>query len=239
MKCPGQDTRYWKPGDIFDAACPECGGAIEFFKDDAVRTCRGCGRRVANPSMDFGCAAYCKFADQCLKELPPEALAQQKHLFAERVACEMRRYFGSDMKRIRHAESVAGLAGDIAGGEGADMAVVLAAAYLHDIGIKDAERLRSSTAPKYQEELGPPVARGILQELHAGERLIDEVCDIIGHHHHPRAEESANFKSLYDADLIVNVQEKDIEIEQGKLSEFIDRAFLTASGRRAARQNLL
>ena len=25
MKCPGQDTRYWKPGDIFESPCPACG----------------------------------------------------------------------------------------------------------------------------------------------------------------------------------------------------------------------
>jgi|GEM_PF-6526355 len=34
MKCPGQDSRYWKPGAIFGAKCPECGGEVEFFKDD-------------------------------------------------------------------------------------------------------------------------------------------------------------------------------------------------------------
>ena len=25
MKCPGQDSRYWKPGAIFEEKCPECG----------------------------------------------------------------------------------------------------------------------------------------------------------------------------------------------------------------------
>lgn len=28
MKCPGQDMRYWKPGDIFDVSCPHCGKRI-------------------------------------------------------------------------------------------------------------------------------------------------------------------------------------------------------------------
>jgi len=238
MKCPGQDTRYWKPADIFEAPCPACGKSVEFFKDDAVRTCRGCGARVANPRLDFGCASYCKFAAQCLKELPPEMLALQKHLFAERVACEMRRYFGDDEKRIRHADKVALFAEQIARPEAADMAVVLTAAYLHDIGIVDAERLYHSSAAKYQEELGPLTARGILQALHAEEKLVAEVCDIIGHHHHPRAQESGNFKALYDADLIVNIQEGDIEKPRTpeKLGALIDSGLLTAAGRQAARQ---
>jgi len=71
MKCPGQDTRYWKSGDIFEEKCPGCGQFLEFFKDDSSRKCKNCGKRVLNPKIDFGCAAYCEHADQCLKELPP------------------------------------------------------------------------------------------------------------------------------------------------------------------------
>jgi HD superfamily phosphohydrolase YqeK len=238
MKCPGQDTRYWKPTDIFEAPCPACGKTVEFFKDDAVRRCKGCGARVTNPNLDFGCATYCKFAAQCLKDMPPEVLAKQKHLFAERVACEMRAFFGDDERRIRHAEKVAYFAEKIAEGQEADAAVVLAAAYLHDIGIKDAEKLYGSTASKYQEELGPLTARGILMELHAEPALTDEVCDIIGHHHHPRPEETINFKVLYDADLIVNIQEGDIEKprEPDTLAALIESRMLTASGKRVARE---
>ena len=33
MKCPGQDMRFWKPGDIFDTQCPKCGRRVEFFKE--------------------------------------------------------------------------------------------------------------------------------------------------------------------------------------------------------------
>ena len=55
MKCPGQDTRYWKPGDIFDVRCPGCGRDVEFFRDDAERKC-GCGRVIPNPKLDLACA---------------------------------------------------------------------------------------------------------------------------------------------------------------------------------------
>jgi len=72
MQCPGQDTQNWKPGDIFEAPCPNCGRTIEFFKDDATRRCKGCGVRVPNPKLDFGCAEYCEFADQCLAGIKKE-----------------------------------------------------------------------------------------------------------------------------------------------------------------------
>ncbi|MGB2755966.1 MAG: hypothetical protein WBD75_06130 [Phycisphaerae bacterium] len=65
-QCPGQDKRFWKPDDIFESPCPECGAAIEFWKDNVRRRCRGCGATVANPRFDMGCAAWCRFAEQCL-----------------------------------------------------------------------------------------------------------------------------------------------------------------------------
>ena len=73
MKCPGQDSRYWKPGAIFEESCPKCGHSVEFFKDDTTRICKSCGHRFLNPSMDFGCASYCAYAEQCIGNLPPDA----------------------------------------------------------------------------------------------------------------------------------------------------------------------
>ena len=65
-KCPGRDQRFWKPSDIFEVACRKCGGTIEFWKDDIVRRCKGCGLKMRNPKLDLGCAKRCKFADKCL-----------------------------------------------------------------------------------------------------------------------------------------------------------------------------
>jgi ribosomal protein S27E len=68
MRCPGQDTRYWKTGDIFTIECPSCGEELEFFKDDQTRKCSECGERFFNPKMDLGCIEYCKFADKCIEK---------------------------------------------------------------------------------------------------------------------------------------------------------------------------
>jgi len=70
VKCPGQNTQYWDSSAIFEVKCPSCGHSEEFFKDESSRKCKKCGYRIANPKMDTGCAAWCKFADQCLDELP-------------------------------------------------------------------------------------------------------------------------------------------------------------------------
>jgi hypothetical protein len=238
MKCPGQDSRYWKPGSIFEANCPQCGQEMEFFKDETTRRCKNCGYRYLNPKMDFGCASYCQYAEQCLGDLPPELIAQKEDLLKDRVAIEMKRYFEKDFRRIGHATKVARYAEQIGKEEKGNLAIILPAAYLHDIGIKEAEIKYQSTAARYQEEEGPPIAREILIKLGAREELIEEVCDIVGHHHHPRSEETTNFKALYDADLIVNLEETQKEKPSGpeRMEQIIEKSFLTDSGRKLARE---
>jgi len=153
----------------------------------------------------------------------------------------MKKYFEKDFKRISHATKVARYAEQIGREEGAHLGVLLCAAYLHDIGIKNAEKKYNSNAPKYQELEGPEVAKEILEKLDAKKELIDEVCDIVGHHHHPRNEETVNFKCLYDADMIVNLSE---ELTEGKLSletvkNRIENNFLTETGKNLAKKTLL
>ena len=240
MKCPGQDSRYWKPDSVYSVPCAQCGSLIEFFKDEPTRRCKKCGHKMVNPKMDFGCAAYCKYAEQCLGDLPPELIAQKKELLKDRVAVEMKHFFKKDFKRIGHATKVARYAEQIAKEEKGDPATVLASAYLHDIGIKEAEARYGTQEAQYQEELGPPIARDILTKLGAAPELIEEVCDIVGHHHHPRAEETANFKAVYDADMIVNLEENQQEarVASEKLAAIIEKNFLTENGRKLARKTL-
>lgn len=236
MKCPGQDSQYWKPGAIFEVKCPECGHAVEFFKDDTTRKCSHCGHRFLNPHLDFGCAAYCPYAEQCIGNLPPELIAQKQDLLKDRVAIEVKRYFGRDFKRIGHAMRVARYAEEIGKAEQGQLAVILTAAYLHDIGIPEAERKHGSAAARYQEEEGPGVARGILEKLGADVNLVEEVCDIIGHHHSPGSEETVNFRCVYDADLIANLEDRRKEAERRSEPPPLlkDSLFLTRSGREVA-----
>jgi HD superfamily phosphodiesterase len=191
--------------------------------------------------MDFGCASYCQYAEQCIGDLPPELLAQKEDLLKDRVAIEMKRYFKSDFKRIGHATRVARYAERIGKIEGGNLAVILSAAYLHDIGIVEAEKKHQSTAAKYQELEGPPIAASILIKLGAKEALVEEVCDIVGHHHHPRSDETINFKAVYDADLIENIDEKQKEnpVEPAQLAERIEKLFLTPGGSEVAKEVLL
>ena len=241
MKCPGQDTQYWNENAIFETECPKCGHLMEFFKDDATRRCPGCKEKIVNPKMDFGCASYCQFAEQCLGTLPEEFVGSREDLLKDRVAVEMKRYFGTDFKRMGHAAKVANFAEKIGKSEKANLAVVMCSAYLHDIGIKNAEEKYNSSAAKYQELEGPPVAKEIMEKLGAKEELTEEVCNIVGHHHHPDENETLNFKCLYDADMITNMvgcNGKE-DLDTGKFEKKLDRILMTASGKKLAKQVLI
>jgi len=242
MKCPGQDTQYWQPDAIYEVKCPECERMVEFFKDDTTRKCEHCGHKFPNPKMDFGCAAYCKYAEQCIGDLPPELIARQQDLLKDRVAVEMKKYFGRDFRRIGHASRVAHFAEKIGKAEEADMAIVLIAAYLRDIGIPEAERKHGSGAAKHQEAEGPPVARTLLEKLGAAPGLVDEVCDIVGRRHSPEPEESVNYRCVYDADLIVNLEEAEKKREEPlspeRLDSIVEKSFLTETGAKMAREAL-
>ncbi len=239
MKCPGQDTQYWKPGAIFDVNCPKCGRLVEFFKDDTTRKCGGCGHRFMNPEMDFGCASYCQFAEQCIGNLPPELLAQKEDLLKDRVALAMKRRFKTDFARIGHATRVARYAERIGRKEGANLAVVLSAAYLNDIGRcqPQEEDLRRENLAGQSET----VARRILEELGAQPALIDAVCRIVGQHQSPRAEAGPEFKAVYDAGQIVKWESahKKEALSTDELDARIQTELLTSSGRDEARSVLL
>lgn len=241
MKCPGQDTRFWKQEDIFEIPCPKCGHTVEFFKDDTARNCSACGHRFINPNLDFGCAAYCEYAQQCLGTLPKELLDQKEDLFKDRVAVEMKRYFKSDFKRIGHAMRVARYAERIGKQERGNLAVILPAAYLHDIGIREAERIYGGNATDFHEQEGIPVAEDLLHRLRADETLSKKICEIVGRHHHPGLSESIEFKVVYDADRLANLEEaqKEGRYDTDALKEMVETGFLTTGGRQEAEAVLL
>lgn len=232
-KCPGQDTRFWRPEDVSERPCPACGHGIEFFKDEPRRRCPACGTTAPNPNFDAGCARWCRFAESCLGSA---AIEQQDAALCDALVEEMRQVFGDDARRIRHALAVLDWAERILReGEEADPLVVKAAAVLHDIGIHAAEAKHGSAAARYQEIEGPPIARAILRRHGVDAERIDHVSRIIAGHHTARDIDTPEFRLIWDADHLVNFQDDGLP-EGGEGREaLIDRVFRTDAGRRLAR----
>lgn len=241
MKCPGQDTQYWSEDAIFETQCPECGHPMEFFKDDATRRCAGCQKKIVNPKMDFGCAAYCKFAEQCLGTLPEEFVAQQDDLFKDRVAVEMKKYFGTDFKRIGHAAKVAGYAEKIGKAEKANLPVILCAAYLYDIGARNAWAKYSSDAPEDIAKESPKVVKELMEKLGAKPELTDAIVKMVGDHSRPEESRDLDRKILYDADMLAHmaVCGKKEGVPEDEFRAKIERLYLTPAGKDLAKQVLM
>ncbi len=241
MKCPGQDTQYWNAEAIFETECPECGHPMEFFKDDATRRCGGCKKKIVNPKMDFGCASYCKFAEQCLGTLPEEFVAQRDDLFKDRVAVEMKKYLGTDFKRIGHAAKVANYAEKIGKKEKGNLPVILCAAYLYDIGVKNALEKYDSTESEYLDKESPAVARELMIKLGAKEELINEVVEIVGHHNRPKKDDDISQKILHDANMLsyMAVCKDKNSVDDEEFKQKLDKLFLTTAGNELAKQVLI
>ncbi len=154
----------------------------------------------------------------------------------ESLVKAMEAYFKNDVRRINHARRVTEYAEEILSREGGEYPVVIGAAVLHDIGIHQAQRKYGSTGGKYQEKEGPPIARRILTGLGFAQNQIEEICEIIAHHHSPGKINTRNFKILYDADWLVNLKDECDIRDKDKLSNIIEKIFLTPSGKALARE---
>jgi len=230
FRCPGQDQRFWKPQDIFEVRCPGCGETVEFFKDEPKLKCRKCKQMVVNPKIDLGCAEWCRYAEQCMGVNAIKSLKVMR----DKLIGEMENVFGDDRKRIEHALAVLDYAEQIQNVEGGDPLIVRAAAILHDIGIHEAERKYGSSAGKYQEIEGPPIAEEILKRFDISAEAIEHICRIIASHNSAKDIDTIEFRIVWDADHIVNLQQDSRQANNEKLQEIIDKKFKTDEGRRIA-----
>ena len=148
----------------------------------------------------------------------------------------LRAHFGPDQRHIDHSLKVLGHAEAIADEEGIEAEVrriVFLAALYHDVGIKPAlEKFGSSAAP-YQEREGAPVAQEILRGLEEPEEVVDRVVFIVGSHHTRAAVDDVDFQIVWEADLLVNIDEQGMT-ERSDLDEIVEENFVTAAGRRRA-----
>jgi hypothetical protein len=183
-----------------------------------------------NARLDLGCAQWCQHAEQCLGV----AAIRNIQTIRDKLVARMKDVFGRDEKRINHALRVLEYAERINAAEGGDPLVIKAAAILHDIGIQAAERKYGSAAGKYQEIEGPPIAEPILKENDLDPARIEHICRIIANHHSARDIDTIEFRVLWDADWLVNLQEDFADVDAPQRREMIDKVFRTDKGRQLA-----
>ena len=132
-KCPGQDTRFWKPNDVYTVECPKCSKPVEFFKDDIRRRCKECGHLFINPKLNLGCSRWCQYADQCVGVIG-------KDEFKEIITLAMKEHCSGDKEKIDNALKVLKFVEDLLEHEEGNPKVVIAAGLLYDIGLQEMEK---------------------------------------------------------------------------------------------------
>jgi len=226
FRCPGQNTMFWKPGDIYDVSCPNCGKPVEFWKDDARRTC-ACGHRFLNPKRDVGCLEWCKYAEKCMPDMfKGENL---RAFYRDRLLAAAKKVLKPDDTVVEQALEVLDLAEELVSAEGGEPKVVIAATLLSEV-------LRAM--PSGQDDRAA-LARKILVELGTEVEVVDEVCRLI--QGVPPGDEpgTVNLRILEDARTTVRLGERRALLEKSALERLIDSKLTTEAGRRLARKRLL
>lgn len=149
----------------------------------------------------------------------------------EKLKAEMIKYYSGDPKRIQHFIKVyffcemIGTAEKLSDDE---MLIIQAAALTHDIGIKRAEKLYNSSNGKYQEELGPDIAKEMLEKIGFAENVIERVCFLIAHHHTYSNIDALDYQILVEADFLVNLYEDNCSTKSVKTAK--ENIFKTICG---------
>lgn len=168
------------------------------------------------------------------------AIAAQLPLFEAMCA-----YEAGSPKHIQHFTKVHAYCRAIALGEGMaehERYVLEAAALVHDIGILPSKAKYGDSVGHHQEELGPGVARPMLEELGYAPADIERVCWLVAHHHTYDRIQELDHQILVEADFLVNIFEHDIADEQAqrRQAESVrERIFRTAAGTRLLEQMYL
>lgn len=154
-----------------------------------------------------------------------------------KLTLRMIEYFSGDPKRIQHflkVHSLSALIGRMEGLSERELFTLEAAALVHDIGIKPAERQYGECGGKLQEKLGPDEARPMLSELGFDAETVERVCYMVAHHHTYTDIDGRDLQILIEADFLVNLYE-DSESDSAVRTAY-ERIFKTESGKTLCRE---
>jgi hypothetical protein len=168
MKCPGQDPRYWTGEVVIEVPCPECGVAVEIFRDEHTGRCLRCGHRFSNPGADLGCAKWCAMANECLG-LSPQRRSQPgagvaEGALAARLIQWIEQRFKDDPPRIARALKAFQRVKELIRKEGGDPRVAFCAALLLAVDA-DQPADAAQPAPETDAPCGPMSAEQILRHV--------------------------------------------------------------------------
>ena len=159
--------------------------------------------------------------------------ANERAALLDALADRMIRHDGGDPKRIQHFLKVHDLAARIGRGEGLDASTQFtleAAAILHDVGIRPAERKYGHCEGKLQEKEGVVPAHAYLAECGFDAATSARAVFLVAHHHTYDGVDGVDWRILLEADLLVNLYEDNASKEAAESG--LKNVFRTDTGKR-------
>jgi hypothetical protein len=121
---------------------------VEFFRDEVAARCPSCGHRFFNPGANFGCAAWCALAKECLGFTPQRPKEQQATsggrvgALAARLIQAIKALPPQSPARLARALAIHQRAKELLASEGGEPWVVLAAALLWETAAESGAEVR-------------------------------------------------------------------------------------------------
>lgn len=145
-------------------------------------------------------------------------------------------YFYGDGRRIQHFIKVytySAIIGRLEGLDDQTQEILEAAAVVHDMGIKPAEKVYGYNNGKLQEQFGPEEARKILKAARYSKTQIERIVYLVGHHHTYTNIDGIDYQILVEADFLVNLQEE--QSPDKTIRQVYKKIFKTESGKKQCR----
>ncbi len=230
-RCPGMDVRFWKPKDIFEIRCPYCGETIEFWKDDPLRNCPGCGQVVSNPQIDLSCAKWCQYAEECVGALS-DTLVQEAPVI-DRLKALLEKHLTGQPTRMNFARAACVRAETLMAAEGGEPCVVKSGALL--AGALMTENGISAASSSDNNPLRDPLARKtILEQAGIGTALANETCAVVDGIISGKTQETLDFTVVWDAVQLERLSLIHDSDTRPVVPDTITKTIRTRSGKRMA-----
>jgi len=233
FNCPGA-SRFRQPEPEI-IQCPHCKEDVEIWTDEIKIKCPKC-KNIVVRQTEQSCLDWCGYARECVGDnIYTTYLHNKAKTIKHKLLKELEEYFANDVKWIRHARCVMDFAEEILRKEKGDWHIVIPASILHDVGIKSLKDKKASSKPYYPEAESADIARSMLLKLGFKTQDIDQICEIIAHHHTPGVINTLNFKILYDADQLAGLKDSQDLGNRARLETLVNEVFLTQAGKEIAR----
>jgi hypothetical protein len=216
---------------VFDVPCPECGAAVEFFKDETSGRCTKCGHRFRNPGIDFGCATWCSLAEQCLGFVPDGGSAppSTEGALAGRLIQRIGEEFKDEPARMISALKAFHHAKELVAKEGGVPRIALAASLLLEI-VSSPEGQSSAAEMDYGQKV-----RQILVDAGADDETIQGVSAIVGCWRSGKQLDGIEFNIVCDAERLARLTTEYSPDQRQEAEAIIQNQLVTDTAKQRAR----